>query len=190
MFRRGLPFRSPVRFLEFLNPMLQRILGEANQAFEAEDYNTAAERYSRLAERAVIRGKPRAGNWMIKAGQASVLNGAREAGMRQIFKGMEMLRSQGRQRDLGRYAWRTIDLFNSKGLKAEAQSVSDWIKGNSPEAEVDRSFVQGTESRTNSRQRLPVKCPSCGAPVHPQTVDWADNGQAACAYCGCLLPEG
>jgi hypothetical protein len=190
MFRRGLPIRPPLRFLGFLNPMLQRILGEANQAFEIGDYSQAAERYTRLAERAVIRGKARAGNWMIKAGQANVLAGSKEIGMQQVFKGMEMLRTQGRLRDLGKYAWRTIDLFQNSGLKEEAQKVSDWIHGKAPDVSVESPMSSSTANQTAARQRLPSKCPSCGAPVHPQTVDWVDNGQAACAYCGSLLPEG
>lgn len=190
MFRRGAPFRRPMRILGFLNPLLERLLGEANQAFESGDYREAADRYTRLAERAVIRGKSRAGNWMIKAGQANVLNGSKDLGMQQIFKGMEMLRNEGRQRDLGKYAWRTIDLFKSSGLNTEAQRISDWVQGKAPDVKVEESGVPFNSDRTASRQRLPSKCPSCGAPVHPATVDWVENGQAACAYCGSLLPEG
>jgi hypothetical protein len=190
MFRRGFPFRPPMPFLGFLNPMLQRILGEANQAFEAGDYVHAAERYTRLAERAVIRGKPRAGNWFIKAGQANVLAGNKAAGIQQIIRGMEMLRTQGRQRDLGRLAWRTIELFKNNGLNDEARQITDWLQGKAPEVKVEEPVVTDAAARTTARQRLPSKCPSCGAPVHPNTVDWVDNGQAACAYCGSLLPEG
>jgi hypothetical protein len=190
MFRRGFPFRPVMPFLGFLNPMLQRLLGEANQAFENGDYLSAAERYSRLAERAVIRGKSRAGNWMIKAGQANVLAGNQPVGMQQVFRGMEMLRAQGRQRDLGRLAWRTIELFKLNNLNTEAQQVSDWIQGKSPEVMVEETGLNDTAGGKSTRQRLPSKCSSCGAPVHPNTVDWVENGQAACAYCGSLLPEG
>lgn len=190
MFRRTFSFRPPARLFGFLNPMLQRILTEANQEFDMGDYSHAAERYTRLAERAVIRGKSRAGNWMIKAGQANVLGGAKEIGMQQIFKGMEMLRTQGRDRDLGKYAWRTMDLFEGKGLKEEARKVSEWVQGKAPGMKFEEPMSSGTAHQTSTRQRLPSKCPSCGAPVHPQTVDWVDNGQAACAYCGSLLPEG
>jgi uncharacterized Zn-finger protein len=170
--------------------MLQRLLGEASQAFEAGDYAHAAERYTRLAERAVIRGKSRAGNWLIKAGQANVLAGNNTIGMQQVFRGLDNLKLQGRQRDLGKLAWRTLELFKEKGLVEEAQQVSDWIQGKAPEIKENTftSFQSGEKS--TSRQRLPSKCPSCGAPVHPNTVDWVDNGQAACAYCSSLLPEG
>ena len=137
MFRRGFPFRPPMPFLGFLNPMLQRLLGEANQAFESGDYAQAAERYTHLAERAVIRGKSRAGNWLIKAGQANVLAGNRSVGMQQVIRGMEMLRTQGRQRDLGRLAWRTIELFKNSNLNDEAQQISDWIQGKAPDVKVE-----------------------------------------------------
>jgi len=170
--------------------MLQRILGEANQAFESGNYQEAAEHYTRLAERAVIRGRSRAGNWMIKAGQANVLAGEKVKGMQQIIKGMELLQHEGRQKDLRRYAWRTIDLFNMNGLQAEARKVSDWIQGIAPDAEVLSGESVSTGGKVNNHQKLPSKCPSCGAPVHPETVDWVENGQAACAYCGILLPEG
>lgn len=190
MFRRNIPFHRPMRIFGFLNPLLERLLGEANQAFEMGDYRSAAERYTRLAERAVIRGKSRAGNWMIKAGQANVLSGSKDAGMQQIFKGMEMLRNEGRQRDLGKYAWRTIDLFKNNGLDAEAQMISDRVQGKATVGTVDAPMDMSAANQSTSRQRLPSKCPSCGAPVHPATVDWVENGQAACAYCGSLLPEG
>lgn len=190
MFRRGFPFRPPIPFPGFLNPMLQRILGEANQAFEAGDYSHAAERYTRLAERAVIRGKARAGNWLIKAGQANVLAGSKSEGMQQIIRGLEMLQTQGRQRDLGKLAWRTIELFKNNGLSNEASQVSDWVHGKVPDIKIEEPVGIQSSQQTNTRQRLPSKCPSCGAPVHPNTVDWVDNGQAGCAYCGSLLPEG
>jgi hypothetical protein len=190
MFRRGFPFRSPMPFLGFLNPMLQRLLGEANQAFETGDYAYAAERYTRLAERAIIRGKSRAGNWLIKAGQANVLAGNKSVGMKQVFRGMEMLRTQGRQRDLGRLAWRSIELFKNHSLNDEAQQISDWLQGKAPEVKMEEPVINDASAQKSTRQRLPSKCSSCGAPVHPNTVDWVDNGQAACAYCGSLLPEG
>ncbi|MEI8132330.1 MAG: hypothetical protein WCG34_07850 [Leptolinea sp.] len=190
MFRRGFPFRPPMPFLGFLNPMLQRILGQANQAFETGDFAQAAEHYTRLAERAVIRGKPRAGNWLIKAGQSNVLAGNKTEGMQQVFRGLDLLRTQGRQRDLGKIAWRTIELFKNNGLNDESRQVSDWVQGKAPEILVQEPAVSETAEQTPSRQRLPSKCPSCGAPVHTGTVDWVDNGQAACAYCDSLLPEG
>jgi hypothetical protein len=190
MFRRPRPPRPPIGFFGFLNPMLQRILGEANQAFDTGDYKDAAERYTRLAERAVIRGKSRAGNWMIKAGQANVLTGNKEKGMQQVFNGLEMLQKEGRQKDFRRYVWRTIDLFNSSGLQAEARKISDWIQGVAPDLNMPYADPASTAGQANNHQKLPSKCPSCGAPVHPETVDWVENGQAACAYCGILLPEG
>lgn len=190
MFRRPRPPRPPLGIFGFLNPMLQHILGEANQAFESGDYQEAAERYTRLADRAVIRGKSRAGNWMIKAGQANVLAGTKDAGMQQIFKGFDMLRNEGRLKDFRRYAWRTIDLFNTHGLQAEAKKVSDWIQGVSPDMTIPTNEPAAAGAQINNHQKLPSKCPSCGAPVHPETVDWVENGQAACAYCGILLPEG
>ncbi len=31
---------------------------------------------------------------------------------------------------------------------------------------------------------LPTHCPGCGAPIHPDDVDWIDNVTAECEYCG------
>jgi hypothetical protein len=103
---------------------------------------------------------------------------------------MEMLQNEGRQKDFRRYAWRTIDLFNTNGLQAEARRVSDWIQGISPAMNMPPDESTATGGQVNNHQKLPSKCPSCGAPIHPETVDWVENGQAACAYCGILLPEG
>ena len=36
---------------------------------------------------------------------------------------------------------------------------------------------------------LPATCPSCGAPIRPQTVRWTGSQSADCAYCGSVLPR-
>jgi len=81
-------------------------------------------------------------------------------------------------------------LFTSHGLTTEARQVSDWLQGKMPDIKIEEIFPENDSKTVNNRQKLPSRCPSCGAPVHPDTVDWVDNGQAACGYCGILLPEG
>jgi len=38
-----------------------------------------------------------------------------------------------------------------------------------------------------NKDRLPVVCPKCGAPVHSTDVNWIDDQGAECIYCGSVL---
>lgn len=189
MFRRGSPMRPRIPFLGFLNPVLQRLLGEANHAFETGDYPTAAARYTRLAERAVILGKPHAGNWFVKAGQANILEGNNKLGLDQVVKGLDILLTQSRRRDILRLAWRTVELLKENGLITDADQIVNWVQNNIPGSNSGEFNGENEQRSGNTKQQLPSKCSSCGAPVHPNTVDWVENGQAACGYCGCLFAE-
>jgi hypothetical protein len=42
-------------------------------------------------------------------------------------------------------------------------------------------------STSAQKPRLPAKCNYCGGNVLPDEVEWFDNQQASCTYCGSLL---
>jgi hypothetical protein len=36
---------------------------------------------------------------------------------------------------------------------------------------------------------LPTHCPSCGAALRPDEIEWLDESTAECAYCGSPVRE-
>jgi hypothetical protein len=47
--------------------------------------------------------------------------------------------------------------------------------------ESRRGYSDGVEMKT---VRLPDKCPSCGASLSPEGIDWVGPLEARCNYCG------
>ncbi len=50
--------------------------------------------------------------------------------------------------------------------------------------EAQRSSSSGGDIRT---VRVPTKCPSCGAALTPETIDWVGPLEAKCTYCGSVV---
>jgi hypothetical protein len=99
--------------------------------------------------------------------------------MPSIKRGLELL-SQGRLfLRLHRVRRRLINELHERGLVKEAAEIEVWTM--SPEADAVETAVQ--ESPTK-RPHLPTHCPSCGAAVRPDEVEWLDEATAECAYCG------
>lgn len=185
MFRRRIPLRPPPagRLVQPKNPIALKFLEAANRAFVSGDYAEAAALFTRISHRGLLQGRPRAVNWLIKAGQANTLHGAVSQGIDQLLRGFEILREQGRLEDLTWFIDRTVNLFEENGLTVEAGKIRDW-------SIVGQNEAKFAERDTQVRpRRLPSICPSCGAPVHPSTVEPIENGQTACGYCGVILPD-
>lgn len=53
-----------------------------------------------------------------------------------------------------------------------------------PERERGQTRSDGTEMKT---VRLPDKCPSCGAAISHEGIDWTGPLEAKCNYCGGTL---
>jgi hypothetical protein len=77
----------------------------------------------------------------------------------------------------------TVGELELSGQKDAARQLSEWInaqrKGQPASSQV--------ETQPEQPARLPGQCPSCGAPVRPNEVEWFDETTAACAYCGSVL---
>jgi hypothetical protein len=79
---------------------------------------------------------------------------------------------------------RVLSELESRGLKAEAAEITAWLSSIAPGiTEAD------TEPPSAKRPQLPTHCPSCGAAVRPDEVEWLDEVTAECAYCGSPIRE-
>jgi hypothetical protein len=152
------------------------ILQEAIFAFDKGEYGRAGELFEKLAETASARGGPRAPLFYLKAGQSRVLAGQTALGMPSIKRGLAFLAQSERYLRLQSAGARVISELNEHGLNKEASEIETWLKTVLP---------SGTSFNTpGKRPSLPTHCPSCGAGVRPDEVEWLDEATAECAYCG------
>jgi hypothetical protein len=155
------------------------ILQEAIFAFDKGEYGRAGELFERLAESASARGGPRAPMFYLKAGQSRILAGQTSLGMPTLKRGLELLAEREQFPRLHNAGVRVISELNEHGLSKEASEIEAWIKSVLPS--------QSTFDAVTKRSMLPTRCPSCGAGVRPDEVEWLDDVTAECAYCGSLI---
>ena len=155
------------------------ILQEANFAFDKGQYGRAAELFEQIAQTVDARGGPRAPLFHLQAGRARVLAGQASLGMSSLKRGLEILAQRKQFPQLQRAGSRVISELNERGLKNEATEIEMWLKSIillKPAFEIDDS--------PKKRPILPTHCPSCGAALQPDEVEWLDDVSAECAYCG------
>lgn len=175
-------FRRNIR--KTLSQNIPPVLQEANFAFDKGEYGRAGELFENLAKAADARGGPRAPIFHLQAGRARVLAGQVKLGMPSLKRGLQLLSQRGMDLKYRRAAKRVIDELDSRGLKAEVAEIQAWLKGIAPvRIELD------TEPPPAKRPILPTHCPSCGAAVRPDEVEWLDEVTAECAYCGSPIRE-
>jgi len=152
------------------------ILQEANLAFDKGEYGRAAERFEQIARVADARGGPRAPLFHLQAGRARVYAGQAALGMPFLKRGLELLAEHRQYHRLHHFGKRTINELNEQGLKSEAAGIETWLKSVLPETHFSQHLVK--------RPTLPTHCPSCGAPLRQEEVEWLDETAAECGYCG------
>jgi len=152
------------------------VLQEANFAFDKGEYGRAGELFERIAETASARGGPRAPVLYLQAGRARILAGQISLGMPSLKRGLELLAQRRQFSRLHQAGLRVISELNERELKNESAEIETWLKDVLPSAPSFDSPVK--------RPVLPTHCPSCGAGVRPEEVEWLDDVTAECAYCG------
>jgi hypothetical protein len=175
-------FRRQIR--KTLAQEVPPVLQEANFAFDKGEYGRAAELFERIAETAAARGGPRAPIFYLQAGRARVFAGQTALGMPSLKRGLELLSQQRLFLRLHRVRRRLINELRERGLEAEAAEIETWIK--SPETTA--SEIESPEAQVK-QPILPTHCPSCGAGLRPDEVEWLDEVTAECAYCGSPIRE-
>jgi hypothetical protein len=73
---------------------------------------------------------------------------------------------------------RAIDELKGRGLTAEANEIAALLSGNLPATSEPELAIPA------KKPILPTHCPSCGAGVRSDEVEWLDDLTAECDYCG------
>ena len=175
-------FRRHIR--KTLAANIPPVLQEANFVFGKGEYGRAAELFERIAQTADARGGPRAPLFYLQAGRAHILAGQPSLGMPSLKRGLELLAGHSRFPRLHRAGRRVIAELNEQGLQNEAAEIETWLKSVLPALPSLDS-----PERPSKKPVLPAHCPSCGAAVLPDEVEWLDEVTAECAYCGSPVRE-
>jgi len=147
--------------------------------FDKGEYGRAAELFERIAETTSARGGLRAPLFHLQAGRARILARQTTLGMPSLKRGLELLAERSQLPKLYKAGTRVIAELNENGLPNEASQIEAWLKTVLPS-------MSAFDSPTTSSKKaiLPTHCPSCGAAVRPDEVEWLDEFTAECAYCG------
>jgi hypothetical protein len=160
------------------------VLQEANFVFGKGEYGRAAQLFERIAQAADARGGGRAPLFHLQAGRARILAGQTSLGMPSLKRGLELLAQRGKFPRLRKAGTRVVAELNEHGLQNEAAEIETWLKSVLPS-------MPSFDSREGPSIKpvLPTHCPSCGAAVRSDEVEWLDDVTAECAYCGSPLRE-
>ncbi len=155
-------------------PMLQH----ANQLMTSGDYEGAAAAFKELAQRAEDRFPQRAPFLYLEAGRAAILSGQTTPGVAHLRHGLTLFTSQGRVQRMRIVGQRVVDELKERNLNTEAEEISLLIHGNLPKE------IPAEPPLNTRRPTLPTHCPSCGAAVRSDDIEWMDGVTAECDYCG------
>ena len=156
-------------------PILQR----ANNLLDKGDYRRAAEAFEQLGEAAEKRGGPRAPMFYLQAGRSWMMAGNAGAALDHFKRALGLFAGRGQNKRVQQAAVRILDELGRLGFTKEAAELKTYLHELLP---GPINFTQPTTAP--SRARLPTHCPSCGAALRSDEVEWIDPGTAECAYCG------
>jgi hypothetical protein len=170
-------FRRNIR--KTLSQNVPPVLQEANFVFDKGQYGRAAELFERIAQTADARGGPRAPIFHLQAGRARVLAGQVKLGMPSLKRGLELFAERGEFHKLHQMGTRLITELQGRGLTKEAAEIVVLLD------ELIRFMpAMQAEPVIAKRPSLPTHCPSCGAGLRSDEVEWLDEDTAECPYCG------
>lgn len=158
-------------------------LDQSLQLLAAGKPGDAAIILSRMAKEMEDSNHPRrAANLYAQAAHAFADAQDAKAALAQSRTAMQLfLQYQMAQRALQFYANITRKL-RRKGMASAAQALQDEY---GPQIGLDAT--PPISPAPHHTGRLPVACPQCGGPIHPDEADWVDDHTAQCVYCGVLI---
>lgn len=155
------------------------ILQEAIFVFDKGEYGRAAELFERIAQAADERGGSRAAFLLLQAGRARLLAGQPKLAIPSLQRGLELFAERGQYDKLQQAGERLIAELNDHGLMSEAAGMESFLRKLTPPMPA----MEIPPARAG-RASLPTRCPSCGATLRRDEIDWLDEVTAEGAYCG------
>jgi hypothetical protein len=150
------------------------------------DQNQPAEAaviFDTLAEKGAKRRLPRSPQLYLQAGRAWITAGEIERGMERVNTGVDLMVRMKQLRRLPVICQRILMELKEHGLTDQAVA----FEGKMNDLLATYGLSLAVASTSAQKPRLPAKCNYCGGNVLPDEVEWFDNQQASCTYCGSLL---
>lgn len=144
----------------------------------AGDFAGAASALEQLARAAEARGGPRAPFFYIQTGRARLMAGQIPAAIESLERGLGLFATRGQFGKVINFGTRVSAELSQGGFAKEATQITAYVKTLVP------NMAQSPGARTGKHPSLPTNCPGCGAPIHPDDLEWIDEITASCAYCG------
>jgi hypothetical protein len=154
------------------------MLQHANQLMASGEYKEAAVSFKELAQRAEDLFPERAPFLYMEAGRAAILSGQIKPGVDHLRHGLTLFASQGREHRMRIVGRRVIDELKARELNNEAEEIALLIHGSLPKELLNEKPM------SIKRPILPTHCPSCGAAIRSDDIEWMDESTAECDYCG------
>jgi DNA-directed RNA polymerase subunit RPC12/RpoP len=197
MFRRG---RRPLRRAwtarrtwaqSPLAASARRELVRANRLMEIGDFTNAAVLYSQLARKLHDLGHPRqAAHLYIQAARAKTLSGQLQPAQEFFQQGLSIFADVELWESFEHIGSRILVELRQQGHGQTADALSRWmqiIRQNQSPTPPGGSKPLKPQNPPLAQGSLPLKCPSCGATVRSDEVQWIDDRHAECGYCGSTL---
>jgi hypothetical protein len=140
----------------------------------------ASEAFEQLAAGALARQGPRAPVFFLQAGRARIQNGQSAIGIEHLKHGLQLFADRGDMYRVFHAGNRVLAELRQRGSSDEAKQIQDFLN-----ALIPKGFAPPPDEAAEAKKPiLPTHCPSCGAAVKPDEVDWLDDVTAECEYCG------
>jgi tetratricopeptide (TPR) repeat protein len=170
-------FRRQIR--RTLAPDVPPILQRANQLLDKGEFQRAAEAFEQLADMAEKRNGPRAPLFYLQAGRAWLFEGNAPAAMDHFKRALTLFAERSKNGRILQAGNRIINELEQRGFKTEAAELQAYIH------ELLPGPIKFTQPPLPAGQpTLPTHCPSCGAAMRSDELEWIDDKTAECAYCG------
>lgn len=184
--RRRRPFPPGHRIPRDLPPAARESLRRLKRAHELLAQNQPAEAavvFDELAEAGAERGLARAPQLYLQAGRAWIEAGEIERGVQRLSTGLDLMDRMKQLRHLPIVGQRIITELTNHGLTDQAVVLEEKVKS----MLAAHGLSLAAASSRVTKPQLPAKCSYCGGNILPDEVEWFDNQQASCVYCGSLL---
>jgi hypothetical protein len=154
-------------------------LKAANQMFNAGNYAAAGPAYHALGEYAEKEKIPHAAWFYLQAGRSHIGNSQLPPALRALEHGISLLISGGLDDKAYLLGQQFLTQLNNLGKEDEAEELAEFLRFGLP------GYSVATAPQTmNTSQLLPLRCPTCEAPMRLIEVRWKNSHTAECAYCG------
>jgi hypothetical protein len=151
-------------------------ISQAHSLFDSGQFLESAQLFEELGAIAEARNGPRAPRFYMQAGRGYLHANQTSQGMALLEKGRQQFIQTGRSDVAARICFWLKDEVKSLGLIEQAEILTNWAGG-----------ISIPDSSFGNHPPLPLKCPSCGAPIRPNEINWLDSVTAECDFCGSPL---